>query len=152
MIALFDHHDDNKLKYTTIDTYVGTEITHSHLIYKANHGNSSQLQNLYTHSTSFYFKNDYIFIRLSERNELHPSKVVKVTITSLTLLSFNPRRNHRSGQYPRFDDMLSLTIIVWVTPLYSPTEAALSLHAQISEGERGRDVAILVPQTARDSW
>ena len=34
----------------------------------------------------------------------------------------------------------------------SPTEAALSLYAQTSAGERGRDVAIDVPQTTGDSW
>ena len=39
------------------------------------------------------------------------------------------------------------------TTLAPLIEAALSLHAQTSEGERGRDVAmILVPQTAGDSW
>ena len=46
VIAFLDRRNDAELKYTTVETEDGTEITLAclHLIYKANHGNSSQLQ------------------------------------------------------------------------------------------------------------
>jgi hypothetical protein len=86
VIAFLDRSGDAVLKYTTIETEDGTEITltRSHLIYKANHGNSSQLQKP-THTQPVFASkikiNDYIFTRSSECNEVQPSKVVKVTNT-----------------------------------------------------------------------
>ena len=86
VIAFLDRRNDAELKYTTVETEDGTEITlaRSHLIYKANHGNSSQLQKP-THTQPVYAPkvkvNDYIFTRLSEYNKPQPSKVVKVTNT-----------------------------------------------------------------------
>ena len=46
VIAFIDRSDDAELKYITIETEDGTEftLTRSHLIHKANHGNSTQLQ------------------------------------------------------------------------------------------------------------
>ena len=89
VIAFLEHLDDAELKYTTITTQDGTEITltRSHLIHKANHGNGTQLQKPTDTQPVFASKvkiNDYIFTRSSARNEVRPSKVVKVTNTRKT--------------------------------------------------------------------
>ena len=82
VIAFLDRSDDAELKYITLETEDGTEITliHPHLMYKANHGN--KLQNPIDTQPVFASKvkvSVYIFTRSSEHNELQPSKVVKVT-------------------------------------------------------------------------
>ena len=84
VIAFLDRSDNAELKYITIETEDGTKITltRSHLIYKANHGNSTQLQKPIDTQPIFASKvkiNDYIFMRSSERNEVQTSKVVKVS-------------------------------------------------------------------------
>ena len=89
VIAFLDHSDDAELKYTTIETEDGTEITltRSHLIYKANHGNSSQLQKSTDIQPLFASKvkvNDYIYTRSGQCKAVQPSKVVKITNTKKT--------------------------------------------------------------------
>ena len=89
VIAFLDNSDNTELKYITIQTEDGTEITLtcSHLIYKANHGNSTQLQKPTDTQPIFASKvkiNDYIFTRSSKHNEIQTLKVVKVSNTKKT--------------------------------------------------------------------
>ena len=86
VIAFLDRNGEAELKYMTIETEDGTvlTLTRSHLIYKANHGNSTQLQTTTNVQPVFASKvkvNDYIYTRSSQHNEVQSSKVVKIINT-----------------------------------------------------------------------
>ena len=84
VIAFLDH--DTKLvsKCTTIEAEDGTTVTltRSHLIYRANQGNTTQFQkpeNILPVFASKVKVDDYIFTLSEEQNKIELSKVVKVT-------------------------------------------------------------------------
>ena len=90
--------------------------------------------------------NDYIF---SKHNEVQPSKVVNITNTKkagiLTLEGIIVVGNALASCYGVIDDHhLAHTTLAPLRLLYHSD--------QTSAGERGRDVAILVSQTAGDKW
>ena len=89
VIAFLDQNAKSESKYTTIGTEDGNSITltRSHLIYKANYANTSQIQKLENVLPVFASKlkiNDYIFTRSTQGNKVQPSKIVKISNTIKT--------------------------------------------------------------------
>ena len=86
VIAFLDRNAKLESKYTTIETEDGNSITltRSHLIYKANYANTSQILKLENVLPVFASKlkiNDYIFTRSTQGNKVRPSKIVKISNT-----------------------------------------------------------------------